>query len=415
MPYGWTGSPRSGSRSDEELRIRPQRAIRKNRDFTVTVRYHGVPEKVVDAFGESGFFTTNDGALVVGQPKVADTWYPVNDHPLDKATYRIVITAPQALEAISNGQLRGITDPAGGFRTWTWVMNKPMASYLTTMAIGQFDLDTYQVGRIDYLDAFDPTLDDAPSGSGASIGERARTALAKQPAIIRFLSGVMGRYPFGQAGGIVDDPEVGFALENQTRAVYWKGFFQGTDNGDDDSVVVHELAHQWAGDSLALARWRDIWLNEGFASYAEWLWSEEQGRATADEFFADLATIPTDDEFWALPIGNPGPDNIFEEAVYNRGAMTLHALRERIGDQDFSRLTKRWFTRYAQGNVTTRQFIDLAERVSGENLDPFFRTWIYTPTKPAGLDTPGSRSQASAAGDVVERLRARHQQLHRQR
>ena len=400
------------TRAADELQIRPARALRKNRPFTVVVRYHGVPVPVVDEFGESGFFHTNDGAVVVGQPHVADTWYPVNDHPLDKATYRIELTVPRALQAISNGALASISAPRAGKRTWTWVMNKPMASYLTTAAIGRFDVDSYRTGRVSYIDAVDSTLFDVTTPSGGSAGDRAEAALAKQPAIIDFLETIFGRYPFGQAGGIVDNQDIGFALENQARPVYDYRFFTGATPIDDDSVVVHELAHQWAGDSVSLARWRDIWLNEGFASYMEWLWSQEQGRGAADEIFAEYASTPATDDFWNLRIGNPGPDNIFDGAVYDRGAMTMHALRERIGDRAFFRLTQRWMTRYAYGNATTRQFVDLAERISGQNLDPFFRVWIYTPSKPAVLEEAPAAARTSASASVrdqVQRMRARHQ------
>lgn len=178
---------------------------------------------------------------------------------------------------------------------------------------------------------------------------------------------------------------------------------------------MHELAHQWSGDSLALARWRDIWLNEGFASYAEWLWAEDQGRATADEIFTNLASQPADDEFWDLTIGNPGVGSLFDGPVYDRGAMTLHALRRQMGDAAFSRLLHRWFSGHAQGNVTTRQFIDLAQRVSGQNLGPFFRTWLFTPTKPAGLAEAATPRTSAAGSRVVAELRTRHDLMHPRR
>ena len=148
------------------------------------------------------------------------------------------------------------------------------------------------------------------------------------------LSGIFGPYPFSSAGAIVDDFQgLGFALENQTRVVYDRGWFENrTDPLGGESTVVHELAHQWTGDDLALAGWQHIWLNEGFATYSEWLWSEHEGRDPAQAFFDDLASIPADDSFWALAIGDPGADGIFDGAVYDRGAMTLHALRAKIGD-----------------------------------------------------------------------------------
>ena len=194
--------------------------------------------------------------------------------------------------------------------------------------------------------------------------------------------------------------ELGFALETQTRPVYSPDFFDTPENGD--SVVVHELTHQWTGDSLALGGWQHIWLNEGFATYAEWLWSEREGLGTAQQIFDNFATIPADDPFWTLPIGDPGPDHLFEIPVYWRGGMTLHALRLQIGDRDFFRLLKRWVRLHSGGNVTTPEFIALAERISGQDLGDFFQTWLFTPAKPAGIEPAGLRSRARArAGYAV--------------
>ena len=182
------------------------------------------------------------------------------------------------------------------------------------------------------------TADDAPP----TIGEVAEGSLARQPEIIDFLAGIFGPYPFSAAGGIVDDlAELGFALETQTRPIYATGFFGDPFSGD--SVVVHELAHQWVGDDLAVEIWQHIWLNEGFATYAEWLWSEREGLGTAQEIFDFFySVIPADDPFWEVTIGDPGPDELFNSAVYDRGAMTLHELRLAVGDDDFFRILRRW-------------------------------------------------------------------------
>jgi aminopeptidase N len=235
------------------------------------------------------------------------------------------------------------------------------------------------------------------------VGEIAQASLARQPEIIDFLSELFGPYPFSAAGGIVDDADLGFALENQTRPIYSKVFF--TDPVSGDEVVVHELAHQWIGDHLALEEWQHIWLNEGFATYAEWLWSEREGRATAQQFFDDRATIPADDPFWSVTIGDPGPDALFDIAVYNRGAMTLHALRLEVGDDDFFEILRRWTRSQAGGNVTTDEFIRLAERVSGQDLDAFFRAWLFTPARPEGIEPAAATRAASEAAAISDRTR----------
>jgi aminopeptidase N len=215
-----------------------------------------------------------------------------------------------------------------------------------------------------------------------SFGEIAQGSLRRQPEIIRFLSETFGDYPFTAAGGIVDDAEIFFALENQTRPIYSKYFFG--DPVEGDIVVVHELAHQWYGDSVAVERWQDIWLNEGFATYAEWLWSEEDGRESAQELFDSwYGDIPPKDPFWKLRIGDPGPDALFDFAVYLRGAMTLHQVRLAVGDAAFFTILRRWADEFAGGNVTTALFVRLAEDVSGEDLTPLFRRWLFTSGKPA--------------------------------
>jgi aminopeptidase N len=160
-------------------------------------------------------------------------------------------------------------------------------------------------------------------------------------------------------------------------------------------VVVHELAHQWYGDSLALQRWRDIWLNEAFATYASWMWSEHDGLDTAQEIFdATYGSIPADSEFWELRIGDPGPANLFAGEVYTRGAMTMHALRRTVGDRAFVRILRTWATAKAGENVNSAQFFALAERISGRQLDDFFTAWLYTSAKPPA--PPGTRGSLTA-------------------
>ncbi|MEK8109996.1 M1 family aminopeptidase [Micromonospora sp. M12] len=146
---------------------------------------------------------------------------------------------------------------------------------------------------------------------------------------------------------------------------------------------MHENAHQWFGDSVSVAEWRNIWLNEGFASYAEWLWSEEQGEGTAQEVFDfTYASYPADDEFWQVLPGDPGADRVFDDAVYDRGAMTLHQLRLAVGDDAFFEILPTWTAEHRYGNGTIAQFQALAERISGLDLDDLFTTWLFTAGRP---------------------------------
>lgn len=369
------GHPARWSRAGQELTVTPRRSLRRNTAFITKVTYDGIPKKIVDPdLGDGGAFTTDDGVVILGEPDVAAAWFPSNDHPLDKASYTIKVTAPKGLEAISNGTLAG-RSTRSGWTTWIWEQPEPMASYLATASIGEFGLTTYRKNGIFFLDAIDPKLD-------PELAANARASFAREPEFLRFMAGVFGPYPFKAAGGLVDSQgEWGYALETQGRPIYTPGDFGDREGGD--SVVVHELAHQWYGDSVALARWSDIWLNEGFASYAEWLWSEHEGLGTAQENFDQSYSRAATSSFWKIKVADPGAPNIFSGAVYDRGAMTLHALRLAVGDAKFFRILRTWAQQNRGGNVTTAMFIAHAEKISGRQLDGLFTTWLYTAAKPS--------------------------------
>jgi len=239
-------------------------------------------------------------------------------------------------------------------------------------------------------------------------GVVASDSMERQGEFIAFMSETFGAYPFSASGGVVDDAEIYYALEVQTRPIYSKYFFD--DPLDSDSVFVHELAHQWFGDSVAVQEWRHIWLNEGFATYAEWLWSEHEGIATAQELFDEnYAGIPEEDPFWALKIGDPGPRRLFDGAVYVRGAMTLHELRQTIGDDAFFEVLRQWYASQAGGHGRTGEFIALAEQVSGQDLSDLFHAWLFTKTKPdltAPLQSASGAARWPSSAALLERLRA---------
>jgi aminopeptidase N len=220
-------------------------------------------------------------------------------------------------------------------------------------------------GGLPIVNAVDADLDQAAAAA----------VLARQPAMIEFFTGVFGPYPFGSFGAVVDDDEdPGYALENQTRPIY--------SGVPDESTVAHELAHQWVGNKITPRLWRDIWLNEGFATYAEWLWAEANGGPTPQQQFDEVYATPAEDELWTVPPGDPGPAALFDAAVYDRGAMTLQALRVTIGDAAFTEVLRQWAGRDQDVPVTTADLVALAEDVSGRDLDPLFQTWLYTPGKP---------------------------------
>jgi hypothetical protein len=605
------------TRDGQELTVTPKSGIKNGKTFTVVAKYDGVPETLED-FGLSGFIHTSDGAIAIGEPHVAATWFPANDHPRDKASFTIAVTIPAGLEGMSNGTLTS-HKTKGNWTTWAWDEQAPMATYLAFIAVGQFDVRSYAQDGIKYWDAIDSafmgdqapaiTPDDGaaflysqvgdwaykrlthvinvpaggadvsfranrdteqawdhlfvevhtvgsddwttlpdqnghtsqdvgacpgfpdsnpfvhhyltefvdehdpndpeddefgchptgttgewnavsgssdgwedwrvhvPDASGAprqielsvtyesdfsfqgrgvvldsinvstgegttsfeadgdtmdgwdapidrpdtvagdennppnpntwvvsnfvppvpGLGDSALVSLDRQPEILAFEAANFGAYPFNASGGIVDDAFVGFALENQTRPTYSPFFFGGPEG--NDFVVVHELAHMWYRDSVSVNSWRDIWLNEGFATYAEWLWSEREGFGTAQENFDGAYTIPADDQFWEMSIGDPGPVQLFDFPVYLRGAMTLQVLRNTVGDDDFFQILRDWAHQKAGGNGSQAQFIALAETVSGQDLGDLFDVWLSA-GKPAGyepVETAGRRSSASTA------------------
>jgi aminopeptidase N len=418
------GRSASWSRTDHELTVTPRHGLRKGRKFTTVVRYDGVPitQEIVigpDFTIEAGFMHTDDGAIVAGQPEVAASWFPVNDHPIDKASYTFVVTARADLEVVANGRLLA-RKRHGGNRTWLWHAPEPMASYLATVNWGQFDTRRYRTDDGLWMyDALDPDLFTEPSDpedpASATFGEIADGSLARQGEILDFLEARFSRYPFSTGGGIVDDYDnLLFALETQTRPVYSKYFFTSPPSGD--SVVVHELAHQWFGDSVALAEWKHIWLNEGFAQYSEWMWSEDQGLGTAQELFDDVYNgVPATDPFWSVVIGDPGPQLLFDNAVYIRGAMAVHALRQEVGDRDFFRILHAWTTRRAGGHGTIPQFIRLAERISGQQLDDLFDVWLFTGSKPVLEGAAAAQATAAARSGAAAGTLARAREAERLR
>jgi len=358
------------TREGDEIRITPRGPLARGKDFTVTVTYGGVPEPLNGpiVFGSDyGWMKTTDGVFVACEPNAASTWFPSSDHPSDKATYDIRVTAPKGLTAVSNGRLVSTRDKGANTVTH-WRESRPMASYLATATIGKFDVRTGRTpaGTPIYV-AVDPVL-----ANGSSVDVYAVTAEATD-----YWSQVFGPYPFEETGAIVDDmPQAGFSLEVQSKPAY--------SAVRSESTIAHELAHQWFGDSVSVERWKDIWLNEGFATYAQWLWSEHKGiRSAHDSFLAGYNARPADSAFWQTKVGDPQRDTMFASAVYQRGAMTLQRLRERIGDTAFFRLLPAWTKLHRYGNANTADFIALAERTSGQQLDDLFQTWLFTTGKPA--------------------------------
>ena len=347
-----------------ELVITPAKTIAKDAQFKVTVAYAGTPKEINDPIlGRYGWIRTTDGVFIACQPSGAHTWFPSNDHPSDKATFDFDITVPKGSTAVANGEQTSSID--GGAHT-TWQVKQPMTTYLATVDVGKFNVKKGTTpGGVPILVAVDPSVETAT----------VEEVFAKTAEITDAWEQMFGPYPFSSTGAIVDNADVGFALETQTRPVF--GSF-----GAEPTILAHELSHEWYGDSLSVAKWQDIWLNEGFATFAEWTWGERGGGPTVQQQYDMRYRQGGNKDLWDVPPGNPGRLQMFGRSVYDRGAMTLVALRQQIGAEKFTEILRTWAKDHRGGNVTTSQFIALANQVSGMNLDSFFRAWLYDKGRP---------------------------------
>jgi aminopeptidase N len=351
----------------QELVIRPATPLAKGQRLVVAVQYGGTVHHIFDADGSpDGFIVTSDGAMVADEPQGSPTWFPVNDTPRDKATYRVQVTVPRGLVAVSNGAFKGKTT-SNGRTTWRWGLGTPVSSYLITATIGKFTVRRGTTASgIPYFTAYDPTEQAA-----------AMPVVHKLGAVLKFFSTKFGKYPFGWAGAIVEHaPFVGYALETATRPVF--------DRAPGELTFAHELAHQWFGDDVTLRHWRDIWLNEGFAEFSDWLWDEHRGGLTAHQHLRRLLSNPPAATYIWLPApATPhDPAHVFANSVYERGAGTLQALRQRLGSPMFFRILRGWLRAHRYGNASVPQFTAYAQQVSGRNLHHFFHEWLYRPAKP---------------------------------
>lgn len=336
--------------------------------MSVVIRYGGNPRPLRTLWGEVGFEELTDGALVAGQPNGAASWFPCNDHPSAKAAFRIQISTESTYRAIANGKL--VSSRARASQTvWTYEQPEPTSTYLVTLQIGVYE----QV-----------RLARTPVPIRAALPARLKDNFdhdfARQPDMMELFIELFGPYPLADGYTVVvTDDALEIPLEAQGISIFGANHCTGT--RASERLIAHELAHQWFGNSVTARRWRDIWLHEGFASYAEWLWSERSGGRGCDELaryhHGQLRQKPQD-----LLLADPGPRQMFDDRVYKRGALTLHALRGQLGDEKFFALLKDWTTRYRHGTAITEDFTGLAANYSDESLRPLWDAWLYSTEVP---------------------------------
>nr|WP_307832138.1 M1 family metallopeptidase [Prauserella cavernicola] len=353
-------------RRGHKLTVTPARSIAEGFEFTVEVRYSGNPKPLRSPqWGDLGWDELTDGALVAAQPFGAPSWFPCDDHPAAKATYRVSVATSSPYTVLVTGSP---VSRKRGASTTTWVYEQrvPTATYLMSVQIGRYvEFAPGERQRV---------------AVPVELRARAEADFAVQPRMVRVLEDLFGPYPFAEYVVVVTGDELDDPVEAQGMAVFGANHVDGV--GTHERLVVHELAHQWFGNSLTVADWRHIWLNEGFATYAEWLWSEASGGAPASRHARDwhrvVAAAPAD-----LSVADPGVRRMFDQRVYKRGALTLHALRTELGDRAFFALVRDWTDTYRHGTVTTEAFTALAARHAGRSLDGFFASWLTGTALPA--------------------------------
>lgn len=359
----------SYTRQGHKLIITPAHGLRSGQRFDVAVSYSGVPQPVGTGATATGFLPTNDGAFTIDDTIASDTWFPNNDHPSDKASYTFRVTVPSTLGVIANGRLTS-TQTHGGSTTFEWNEPSPMASYLATVDIGHWQIKSGQTpdGIPEYV-AVDPQLTTQHADPLSYFWDTTAQ-------VTDFWTKTFGPFPFDSTGAIADYTNIdgqpsGYAEETQTRPVY--GMIE------PETTIAHELAHQWFGDSVSITDFADIWLNEGFATWATWYWDGLHGGIPIADQARQIYSA-SDSSFWQYP-ATPASVN-GGDRVYNGGAMALQFLRERVGDPTFFEILRTWTSTHRHHNATTAQFVALAQKISGQDLTHFFHDWIYSTSKP---------------------------------
>ena len=360
------GSAADFRRDGQEVVVTPADPIRANAPFTVDVRYVGTPEPIDDPavpFDTTGWHRRDDTVYVVSEPGGAVSWFPSNNHPTDKATFEIAITTDSDLTVVSNGVLDSIEDAGSDESTTTWRMDDPMATYLATVYVGDFERrETVSDDGLLIRNYFPPALADDLEADFDLTAD-----------VIEFYEGLLrADYPFDEYGSIVLPFELGFALENQTIAVH------GLD-GTDPYTIAHEILHQWVGNSVTVSQWQDIWLLEGFATYLASMYFEDRGLAS---------DIEPRGMYAALRDGSIGPaevpiDELFGTSVYFRGGMALYALRVEVGDDVFAEILAEYYDRFAGGDVTTDDFLGVVDEIAGSDAVSVLDDWLYGDELPA--------------------------------
>lgn len=360
--------PAQFTTSGGKLRVRLDAPLAAGSAMSIAVRYGGSPRPIRSLWGTVGFEELTNGALVAGQPNGSPSWFPCDDHPSAKASYRIKISTDTPYRVVACGELVSRRVRAAATE-WTFEQPEPTSTYLATLQIGMYSHHRLAKTAVPMY---------------AVLPDRLRSNFdhdfGRQPQMMKLFTKIFGPYPLSNGYTVVvTDDELEIPLEAQGISIFGANHCDGTRSAE--RLIAHELAHQWFGNSVTARRWRDIWLHEGFACYAEWLWAENSGGPSADKLARQhhqrLRDSPQD-----LLLADPGPRDMFDDRVYKRGALTLHALRGILGDAKFFALLKDWTTRHRHGTVVTDDFTGLAANYAAVSLRPLWDAWLYSTKVP---------------------------------
>lgn len=345
-------------RQEDELIIEPAAPLPAESLFTVTVRYHGKPKPI----GISGWLHYFDRVAVGYGALGAPTWYPVNNHPSDRATYSYRVTVPPTYMALANGQLLGEESAQTGWTTYRWATDSPIASANTTMLIGHYVLQSA---------ATDPTGVLVNTYREESVSEGSLRRLEHTPDMLALLNELVGPYPFPSYSVLVHTRPAPYAAFQQELSILSLAVL--TDYGEE--AVMNGLSFQYFGQSVGIAQWQDAWLAQGLGGYLGWFWIEKSRGPEALQTMVQRLHDFYDLDF--PPAAPATADDLENDSIYFRAPMAIHALRLRLGDERFFQLLRTLYARYRGGNASTTDFIAVAEEVSGEDLTEFFQAWLY--------------------------------------
>jgi aminopeptidase N len=364
---------------EETLEIDLDRAYRAGESLTLAIDYEGKPEEGIRFVGPYPDYPRRRQVWTQGEPRYHHHWFPTWDEPDDFTTSEMLLTVPAGFTAVSNGERIGVRTNPDGTRTFHYREDYPHATYLVSFVIGEME------ERREEWDGI-PILYYVPAGEGEKV---ART-FGRTPDMVRFFSERLGvRYPWEKYAQVAT-MEFGGGMENVSATTMYEGILKDETaalDGDANGIIAHELAHQWFGDLLTCRDWAHVWLNEGFATFFDWVYHEHwKGR---DDYLLRLdggaQSYLNETKRYRRPMVThlfTASGRMFDSHTYPRGAWVLHMLRRLMGEEAFWKGMGHYTRKFQFQSVETDDFRRAMEEASGMSLGDFFEQWVYRPGHP---------------------------------